>query len=46
MFNLHFILCNCHVCKWKNAYIEDLNAFRILMIFFNVIIEVKEEGEY
>ena len=21
-----FILCNFHVCKWKNAYIKDLNA--------------------
>ena len=26
-----FILCNSHVCKWKNAYIKDLNALRILI---------------
>ena len=25
------MLCNFHVCKWKNAYIKDLNALRILM---------------
>ena len=23
--------CNFHVCKWKNAYIKDLNAFKIFM---------------
>ena len=28
-----FILCNVHVCKWKNAYIKDLNALRILIKF-------------
>ena len=29
-FNLH-LLCNFHVFMWKNAYIKDLNALRIVM---------------
>ena len=28
-FKSTFILCNFRVCKWKNAYIKDLNALRI-----------------
>ena len=24
-------MCNFHVCKWKNAYIKDLNALRFLV---------------
>ena len=27
-----FILWNFHVCKWKNAYIKDLNALRIFYV--------------
>ena len=30
---IYIFLCNFHVCKWKNAYIKDLNALRILMNF-------------
>ena len=26
-------MCNFHVCKWRNPYIKDLNALRILMNF-------------
>ena len=28
-----FILCNFQVCNWKNTYIKNLNALRILMNF-------------
>ena len=34
-------MCNFHVCKWKNAYIKDLNALRMFIIFY-VFIKVKE----
>ena len=27
------MLCNFHVCKWKNAYIKDLYALRISINF-------------
>ena len=32
-FQSTFILCYFHVSKWKNAYINDLNALRILINF-------------
>ena len=35
-------LCNFYVCKWKNAYIKDFNALRILMNF--LCIYLGEEG--
>ena len=37
-------MCNFHVCKWKNAYIEDLNALRILMNFLCIYIGEKGGG--
>ena len=37
------ILCNFHVYKWENAYNKDLNAWRILMIFY-LLIKVKRWG--
>ena len=30
---IYIFLFNFHVCKWKNAYIKDLNALRILINF-------------
>ena len=39
-----FILCNFHVCKWKNAYIKDLNALRILMNFLCIYLDEKGGG--
>ena len=38
------ILCNFHVCKWKNAYIKDLNALRILMNFLCIYLDEKKGG--
>ena len=32
--DFYAVVFNIHVCKWKNVYIKDLNALRILMIFF------------
>ena len=37
-------MCNFHVCKWKNAYIKDLNALRILMNFLNIYLGEKRGG--
>ena len=37
------ILCNFHVCKWENAYSNDLNTGRILMNFY-LFIKVKKGG--
>ena len=28
---IFFVICLLHVCKWKNAYIKDVNALRIFM---------------
>ena len=28
-----YFVYNFHVCNWKNVYIKDLNALRILMNF-------------
>ena len=39
-----FTLYNFHVCNWKNAYIKDLNALRILMNFLWIYLGEKEEG--
>ena len=36
-----FILCNFHGSKWKNAYIKDLNALRILMNFLCIYLGEK-----
>ena len=44
MLNLHLFLCNFHVCKWKNAYIKDLNALRILMNFLCIYLGEKGGG--
>ena len=39
-----FILCNIHVYKWEKAYIEDLNALRILMNFLCIYLGEKGGG--
>ena len=39
-----FILCNIHVCKWKNGYIKDLIALRILMNFLCIYLGEKRGG--
>ena len=39
-----FILCNFHVCKWKNAFIKDLNALWILIIFLCIYLGEKGGG--
>ena len=39
-----FILCSFHVCKWKNAYIKDSNALRILMNFQCIYLGEKGGG--
>ena len=38
------ILCNIHVCKWKNVYIKDLIALRILMNFLCIYLGEKGGG--
>ena len=35
------VLCYLHVCKWKNAYIKDLNALWILMNFLCIYLGEK-----
>ena len=37
-------MCNFHVCKWKNAYIIDLNALWILMNFLCIYLGKKGGG--
>ena len=39
-----FILCDFHVCNWKNAYIKDLNALRIEMNFLLIYLGEKGGG--
>ena len=39
-----FILCNSHICTWKNAYIKDLNACRSLMNFLCIYLGEKRGG--
>ena len=43
-FLINIILCNFHVCKWKNAYIIDLNALWILMNFLCIYLGEKGGG--
>ena len=44
MFNTQLFLFNFHVCKWKNVYIKDLNAWRILMNFLCIYFGEKGGG--
>ena len=40
-----FILCNCHVYRWKNAYIKHLlYAWKILMKFFMYLFRWRKGG--
>ena len=41
---IYIYLCNFHVCKWKNAYIKDLNALWILMNFLWIYLGEKGGG--
>ena len=34
-----YFICNFHVCNWKNVYIKDLNALRILMNFLWIYLD-------
>ena len=38
------VLCNFHVCNWKNADIKDLNALRILINFLWIYLVEKGGG--
>ena len=42
--NAHFFCVNFQVCKWKNAYIKDLNAFIILMNFLCIYLGEERGG--
>ena len=37
-------ILNFHFCKWKNVYIKDLNAWRILMNFLCIYFGEKRGG--
>ena len=39
-----FILCNFHVVMRENAYIKDLNAWRILMNFLCIYLDEGRGG--
>ena len=43
VFNLH-LFCYLHVCKWKNAYIKDLNVSWILINFLCIYLREKMGG--